>query len=183
MIPFTRRGTVITAHLHALESDILRSLCEQLVDLLRDRAQPDLDEDSLHTAGLLAQLGIGGSSTLPTDPALARLLPNAYRGDAAAASEHRRLTELGVVERKIVSAQRLAASLRSTPVDLDEIVAISWLRTLADLRLTLAARLHIEHDGDDGSGDPAMLELYDWLGYLQSMLLEIVEQTGAIDAQ
>jgi hypothetical protein len=39
----------------------------------------------------------------------------------------------------------------------------------------LAARLQIEDDGDEGTGDDALLDLYDWLGYLQGTLVECLE--------
>ena len=51
----------------------------------------------------------------------------------------------------------------------------SWLRTLTDLRLVIAARLQIEEADDVGLGDENMLMLYDWLGYLQGTLVEVIE--------
>ena len=38
------------------------------------------------------------------------------------------------------------------------------------------ARLHIVDDGDEGTGDPAMQDIYDWLGYLQVMLVEAIDE-------
>jgi hypothetical protein len=58
---------------------------------------------------------------------------------------------------------------------LDEAGVNSWLRTLTDLRLALAARLQIEDDGDEGLGDETMLTVYDWLGFLQGTLVETIE--------
>lgn len=51
----------------------------------------------------------------------------------------------------------------------------SWVRTLTDLRLVIAARLQIETDDDVGIGDENKLMLYDWLAYLQSTLVEAME--------
>jgi Domain of unknown function (DUF2017) len=177
-MPFERAGTVITARLQGFEAELLGDLASQLVVLLGERAgaTPGDDPAQAATAALLAQLGIGGSETAPLDPALARLLPDAYRNDDDASTEHRRLTELGLIDRKIAHARLVAATLATEPVELDERAAQSWLRTLTDLRLTLAARLHIEEDGDDGTGDPAMLDVYDWLGYLQGTLLDEIER-------
>ena len=170
MIPFTRDGQVVTARLVPGESALLASLAGQLIEMLEERAAES------PTDLLLAQLGIGGASAPPLDPALARLLPDAYRGDDTAASEHRQLTELGLVDRKVANARAVIESLEGgTLVTLDPAGVQSWLRHLTDLRLVLAARLQIEDDGDEGTGDDRMLDLYDWLGYLQGTLVECLE--------
>lgn len=173
MIAFTRDAGVVTAQFTRTEAALLVDLCGQLVDMLAEResVQP------VDAAGemLYAQLGIGGSSTPPLDPALARLLPDAYRGDDEASSDHRRLTERGLVDRKIANARTVISSLESTAVALDGSAVQSWLRTLTDLRLVIAARLQIETDDDVGLGDEDMLMLYDWLGYLQGSLVEVIE--------
>ena len=168
MIPFSRDGDLVTARLTDAETTVLAALAGQLVDLLEQRAA----ESPVDV--LLAQLGIGGASAPPLDPALARLLPDAYRGDQEAASEHRQLTELSLLERKVGNARAVIESL-SDPGVLTEGQVQSWLRTLTDLRLTLAARLQIETDDDEGIGDDAMLGVYDWLGYLQGSLIEVIE--------
>ena len=175
MIPFSRDGDLVTARLTAGEATVLAALAGQLVDLLEERAA----ESPVDV--LLAQLGIGGASAPPLDPAMARLLPDAYRGDTEAASEHRQLTELGLVDRKVGNARAVIASLDgagnggSRLVSLDPAGVQSWLRHLTDLRLVIAARLEIQEDGDEGTGDERMLDLYDWLGYLQGTLVECLE--------
>ena len=183
MTPFEHSGAVITARLQGFEAELLGDLAGQLVVLLGERAQqaragsePHGDPGPASAAALLAQLGIGGSGSAPLDPALARLLPDAYRNDDAASNEHRRLTEMGLVERKIANANLVVTTLTTDPVELTGPAAQSWLRTLTDLRLTLAARLHIDEDGDDGTGDEAMLDVYEWLGYLQGTLLDEIER-------
>ena len=168
MIPFAREGDVVTARLTPGESAVLTALASQLVLLLEERAA----ESPVDV--LLAPLGIGGASAPPLDPAMARLLPDAYRGDTEAASEHRQLTELGLVERKVSNARAVIASLEGD-ASLDHAGVQAWLRHLTDLRLVLAARLQIEDDGDHGTGDERMLDLYDWLGYLQGTLVECLE--------
>jgi hypothetical protein len=169
VIPFSRDGDTVHARLTTVESGMLRDLAEQLIVLLDDRAGAGAGD------ALYAQLGIGGASSLPRDPALARLLPDAYRGDDEAASEHRRLTERGLVDRKVANAQVVLASLEQREVRLDPGGVQSWLRTLTDLRLTIAARLQIEEDGDEGIGDDALLAVYDWLGYLQGTLVATID--------
>lgn len=184
-MPFASEDGAITARLDTEEAGLLRDLTGQLIELLANRSTESAE--SANPADLLlAQLGIGGSADAPLDPALARLLPDAYRGDDEAASEHRQLTELGLIDRKIGNAQALLHSLDGdgqaiTPaaVRLDDSAVQSWLRTLTDLRLTLAARLEIEVDGDEGRDetelDHAMQGVYNWLGYLQSMLLDAID--------
>ena len=79
------------------------------------------------------------------------------------------------MDRKLANARRVLADLDDPVVVLDEQGIQSWLRTLTDLRLALAARLQIEEDGDTGLGDEDMLMIYDWLGYLQGSLVEVIE--------
>jgi len=179
VIPFAPDTMGVTARFTGDEAAVLRDLADQLVAMLLDRgAEVTADPASL----LFAQAGIGGGEHAPLDPALARLLPDAYLEDPEAASEHRHLTERGLIDRKVRNAQRLAHDLVSerspVVVRLDESAVQSWLRTLTDLRLTLAARLEIVEDGDEGriddENDAAMLAVYDWLGYLQGSLVECV---------
>ena len=166
MIPFARDGALVTARFTPGERELLSSLAGQLVAMLEERAA-ESPADLLY-----AQLGIGGASAPPLDPALARLLPDAYRGDSEAASEHRRLTELGLVDRKAANARTVIRVLGEPRAVLDDAEVQAWLRHLTDLRLVLAARLQIEDDGDEGTGEEALLDLYDWLGYLQGTLVE-----------
>jgi Domain of unknown function (DUF2017) len=198
MMPFQRSGATIIAHLSDIEREVLRDLAEQLVALLEGRVMEESGSDPTASsatsssaassapsvAALLAQVGIGGSASAPLDPALARMLPQAYTDDEAASAEYRSLTELGLIERKIAHARAVSATLATGVVELDRTAAQSWLRTLTDLRLTLAARLQIDDESEPGndsgsapnSGDEAMLVVYDWLGYLQGTLLDEIEQ-------
>ncbi len=175
MKPFKRTRDSIAVTLPPEHAELLRELAEQLIELLAGRSA----EAAEPVDALLAQLGIGGASTPSLDPALARLLPNAYRDDEYAASEHRQLTELSLIERKIANARTVAESLESRPTRLDAPATQSWLRTLTDLRLTIAARLEISTDDDPGrrdtESDRTLHDIYDWLGYLQGMLLEVIE--------
>jgi hypothetical protein len=54
------------------------------------------------------------------------------------------------------------------------------LRVLTDIRLVLATRLGIEHDGDRGyaDSDAAILlsDIYDWLGIVQSSILDALTE-------
>ena len=123
------------------------------------------------------------------DPALARLLPDAYSDDPEASAEFRRFTAERLAEQKADNARVVIASLsgpagevpddaRAVDVRLDAEQAQAWLRTLTDIRLALAAGLGIEQDGDEG--DVHDLEsatrraVYDWLAVVQDFLVHAV---------
>ena len=62
------------------------------------------------------------------------------------------------------------------PLDPDTVQA--WLRSLTDLRLTLADRLQISPDGDvhlTTEDMPFLRELYEWLGMLQEELVYAID--------
>lgn len=177
MRPFTSTRKGVVASFTTGEAELLRDLAGQLVELLSDRSAESAGPDSADA--LLAQLGIGGGTSAPLDPAVARLLPDAYRDDDDAASEHRHLTERSLIDRKLANARAVIASLGATSMTLTDAQVQSWLRTLTDLRLTIAARLEIEQDGDEGrietDSDFALQAAYDWLGYLQGTLVDVIE--------
>jgi hypothetical protein len=140
-------------------------------------------------ADLLAQLArdtgalLAGADQVAepsTDPALLRLLPNAYPDDAEASAEFRRFTAAGLAERKVQNSEIVANSLTNpkgsrVTVQLDPQGVQAWLRTLTDIRLVLASRLGIEHDGDLGFRGNASNRhralIYSWVGYVQESLL------------
>lgn len=145
------------------EARILASLAAQLSSLLGEAAEDEALSDS--------------------DPAVARLLPDAYRDDEEAAAEWRRLSRRALAERKGEFASRFAADLadattapESTRIRLDESGALDWMRAIGDLRLVLAERMEL---GDDREG---MSDLYDWLAWMQDDLvrvLDLAEERGA----
>ena len=132
----------------------------------------------------------------PEDPVLQRLLPDAYRDDSDESAEFRRFTERSLTSAKVANAEALLATLRDAGLDetkvddedaedqepleveLDAEAVQAWLRTLTDVRLSLAVRLGIESDEDmmllhqsEDEAVIAMTELYDWLGYVQETLV------------
>jgi hypothetical protein len=154
-----------------LESELLNDLATQVTELLTDH----LPEDRL-----LATIGIGGNDRPSSDPAVARLLPSAYPDDEHASQEFRYLTESSLVERKIANARVLILTLDGGgEVELGPEAQQAWLRTLADIRLVIASRLGIEHDGDDGRADTddeiMMHDVYSWLGIVQESLLDALD--------
>lgn len=188
MTPFKRRrrgGWVST--LDPAEAAILTNLAGQVIELLRDRnGEKTSDPDPL-----MGELGFTGPAQAPEDPVLRRLLPDAYRDNPDDAAEFRRFTESALTSAKVGNAERLIQSLEAggfdpaaeneqpVEVELDAEAVQAWLRSLNDIRQSLAVRLGIESEEDavllGKSGDQAevaMSELYDWLGYVQETLVQ-----------
>ena len=189
MKPFKkRRRGGVCATFEPAEAHVIASLTSQVVELLRDRN----GELASETDPLAGELGLsGGPSLPPDDPVLQRLLPDAYRDDSDESAEFRRFTERSLTSAKVANAEAVLASLReagldeldedseeSVEVELDPAAVQAWLRSLTDVRLSLAVRLGIEADEDamllhqsDDEAVLAMTELYDWLGYVQETLV------------
>ena len=190
MKPFRgrRRGgayTVLDQH----EARLIANLAAQVAELVRDgAAAPTASDDPLE-----AMVGLDGPVQAPDDPVLRRLLPDAYRDDAEGAADFRRFTEQGLREGKVRTAQTVIGSLQAggmadesdaddVDVDLDAEQVQAWLRTLTDIRLSLATRLAITEDDQDhwsnvSEDDPAyvMHQVYDWLGFVQESLVVAIE--------
>ncbi|MFD9163424.1 DUF2017 domain-containing protein [Streptomyces sp. NPDC059558] len=182
--------------LDEIEISILRSLAVQLLELIGP-GEPEPAEDADPLAALFAE----GPSELPSDPALARLFPDAYgapdgSGDKgvdpqeleARSAEFRRFTENDLRARKREDALAVVRSLNGlTPagdgaavLELSGELPLRWLGALNDLRLTIAARLDITEDDESAmlfrlpDEDPRkpMVMAYLWLGGLQETLIE-----------
>jgi hypothetical protein len=114
------------------------------------------------------------------DPAISRLFPAAYADDAEAAAEFRRFTVDDLTAAKIANAKTVLATLRADrKVPLDAEAEQAWLRTLTDVRLTLASRLGVTNDGYPASTDDRVLgmqSLYEWLGYVQEALVQTLDR-------
>ena len=109
------------------------------------------------------------------DPALERLFPIAYPDDADAAAEFSKYTRSGLVDTKTANAGVVAAGLvEDGLIELDSETAERWLPVLTDLRLVIANRLGIVAD-HDAVPDDALGEVYEWLGALQSHLIDAIE--------
>ncbi|MCU1513242.1 MAG: hypothetical protein JWO10_332 [Microbacteriaceae bacterium] len=172
MKPFRRTRTGYTAVFEPQEAGILGELAGQVASLLQAH-----DEN------------VG-------DPALARLLPDAYPGDAEASAEFRRFTTDGLVERKVQNAMvvlqtvgEATSAATATRVLLTADEAQAWLRTITDIRLSLATRLGISNedddshdrgphaDGDDAdSPDAGIVDVYDWLAFVQDSLVRALDR-------
>jgi hypothetical protein len=158
---FTRAGDEWQAIVEPQEARILVSLLAQLHALLAGGLEGDHDDDT----------------------ALQRLVPDAYRDDPERAAEWRRLSRHGIVERKIGFARTIAAALSpvasadsAQPVQITAAQALDWVRAVGDLRLVIADRLGIVDEGDrPESREPGLIDLYDWLAWLQDDLVQVLE--------
>ena len=199
---FRRSRGKMSARFTAAQAVILRNLVSQVADLMGNAAAdpgaghgaadpgaagpaagqgpPGQAEPVPSLEDLAAMLSATGPTSPPEDPVLARLLPDAYRGDPEAAGEFRRYTERGLRSGKVAAAQTVLATLpaegghvRLRPED-----AQAWLRALNDVRLAIGTVLGITEDYEDeleaaSWADPrsAYLEVYHWLGYIQDSLV------------
>jgi Domain of unknown function (DUF2017) len=161
---------------------VITGLLDELGGLLGD------DPDAPAAAGdddVLAGLSWPDSEpvTAPTDPALRRLLPDAYREDPEAAAEFRRYTEATLRDEMAADLHvvRLTLSIVSENghATLDDDTTQAWLRVLNRVRLVLAVRLGIEtaddHEAlgslDDEDPRVGPYLLFEWVGYVLSDLL------------
>lgn len=184
---FVRKKHLISARFNADEATLIANLVAQVIELLRD----DENTRSGSSEDDLAELvGAFGSSVAPSDPVVARLLPDGYRGDDEAAGEFRRFTEVALRSGKVEAAQRVLDDLGDTEladrvtVSLDAEAALIWARCLNDLRLSIGTRLEVTEDDEQRFGaldddDPVRwtYDVYVWLGWLQESLIEAMSET------
>jgi hypothetical protein len=181
-----RRGEV-TVGLDPLETALLTDLLEQLLALLDQDAADGGGEAPEASDPLAAELGIGTATAPPADPALARLLPDAYRDDPESAADFRRYTEPELREAKRTAARTTLATLaeqgRRRRLTAEQ--AQAWLTALNDLRLTLGTRLEVTEDWDQQvaelpPGDPRLygFAVYDHLTGMQEELVQALLRAG-----
>lgn len=148
--------------------------------------------EAAHVTDLVEQFAALLAEGSVEDPAVARLVPDAYRDDADAAAEFRSVTQGDLLERRVADTRTVRETLRvdgarltvtdlgedaatdMLTLPLDEGQAAAWLRTLAALRLVLAARLGIADEDDHDDGDPRF-GVYDWLGFRLDGLLRALD--------
>ncbi|KRB77043.1 hypothetical protein ASE01_09785 [Nocardioides sp. Root190] len=186
-----RRSKQAIATFTVFEADLLRSLAAQLVELLHNEsAIVAVERDPLE-----AMLDFSGPTTEPDDPVLRRLFPSAYRDDDESAGEFRRFTEGQLRDGKSRAAGTIIdvleeAGLPPEPtgedlmidVELDQEHAMTWMRSLTDLRLALGTRLEVAEGDEDywyslPDDDPRgqAHHIYEWLGFLQETLVLAVK--------
>lgn len=164
------RGGQLSLSLAEAERELLDDLLGQLIELISPAPMEGSDDP------LEQMIGIQAEASTPTDPAVARLLPDAY-DDPQSASDFRRYTERDLRATKrdnAACAQRTL--LRPGVIELTQPEAMCWLAALNDLRLTLATRLGLTEENQAGlaqAPDPirSMYLVYDWLTYHQDRLV------------
>ncbi|HEX3825783.1 MAG TPA: DUF2017 domain-containing protein [Sporichthyaceae bacterium] len=175
------RDGVVVLTLGSTEVRVVRNAFGDLLALF-DTHQRDGGPVPEIAPGVLDPFGAPASGEAPTDPALARLLPDAYSADPAAAAEYRRFTEGDLLAAKRANAGVVLAGLaeaeRSGHVRLDGETVHIWLIAINDVRLTLGTRLEIEEDYEAlidqlEPDDPRLpgFALYEWLTALQETLV------------
>jgi hypothetical protein len=171
-----RTAAGIRIRFEAEERMILSGFAREVAQMLG--GVPAADPDPL--AAIVGMTADAEAPPPPEDPALRRLLPDAY-DDPAGAAEFRRLTDDELRRGKATALSRLADDVEEARdgVVLDEPAADSWVQAVNDIRLVLGVRLGITDD--DGSwrrslspDDPRapLVAAYDWLSGLQELLLD-----------
>lgn len=193
MRAFRRRRGVYVAELEGDEATILARVVADTSMLLgvplRPGEEPAEPEDPL--AGL--SWSTEGLDS-PTDPALARLLPDASRTDDELSQEFRRLTESELRASKVARLRLVWDALRVTSGEIRVPTerALDFAAALTDVRLVIAERLGIrtEADAEDiqdrvarGGGDDqdevqlALGMVYSALSWLQESLMQVMLPT------
>lgn len=169
MFSETSRGKVIL-QLSENERTILLDLFKQLHELIETPEIPK-DADPLETL-----VGLSGPTNAPSDPAIARLFPNAYLDDELAASDFRRFTEPDLRSEKLSNVDQILSFLEKfvDKTELSREQVNIWLKSLNDLRLVLGTRIGITEESRENENNEPGLNLYDYLTYLQGTLIDVL---------
>lgn len=134
---------------------------------------------------LAASIGLPSEPVqAPTDPVLARLLPDGYTDDPEAAAEFRRYTEYDLRMGKMSAAAIVLDTLEGGgAVRLDAAQAHEWMRVLNDLRLAIGTRLDVDEDYEAVADtlpddDPlrSLYAVYEWLTWMQDSLVSALSK-------
>jgi hypothetical protein len=190
---FTRaRGGRVKVRLGEEDRGVIAGLLEAVAEMLEpeaaepEAAEPEAGESAATEGDLFARLEAELAAPRPSDPAVARLLPDGSHDDPEVADSFRRLTEDDLRKRKRGALGLAASALRRrAPVVLSDGEAQALLKGLTDVRLVLAERLGIRSDedaeflhaavaagGDEGDNPWAQTAgLYDVVTFLQEDLV------------
>jgi hypothetical protein len=173
--PFRRRFGKFVGWLEPAEASLIADLVDQVRQLLATRRTESPADPLAALTGMTV-----GPSTPPTDPAVARLLPDFHAEDTELSAGLRVLHEPDLIAEKDAAAVALLDSLPrgGGTVRLDDATAQAWLSALNDVRLALGVRLEITDDAepagvtDDPDGQTAaMYHTYRWLSAVQDSLV------------
>ncbi len=159
-----------------VERGLLMSVARQVMDLVQPaEASPDQDP-------LAAQLGwIDGDVGISDDPAVARLLPDAY-DDPDDARDFRRFTENDLRQSKMQHAMTVVEEIERSGEKVSVASTDSWLGLLNDARIAIGTRIQISEDNHEElaglpDDDPrsGLFHVYDWLTFLQESLVRCMD--------
>ncbi len=195
---FSRSGAAYVVEFDPDEAQAVALVVAQVAGLIQADSRPvgATEGPGPSPAGAWASDGADAATVADgepagQDPALARLFPDGYRGDADAAAELRELTQPSLRELKVDNASTVLDDL---PLDggqvrLDADGAEAWLLAINDARLVLGARLELTDDTDLASelddavaADPTSprvmaISVYHYLSFLQETLIEAMDPT------
>ncbi len=155
-----------------VERGLLMSVARQVMDLVQPaEASPDQDP-------LAAQVGwVEGDVGISDDPAVARLLPDAY-DDPEDARDFRRFTENDLRQSKMQHAMTVLEEIERSGEKVSVTSTDSWLGLLNDARIAIGTRIQISQDNHEElaglpDDDPrsGLFHVYDWLTFLQESLV------------
>ncbi|MCP4740620.1 MAG: DUF2017 domain-containing protein [Actinomycetales bacterium] len=155
-----------------VERGLLMSVARQVMDLVQPaEASPDQDP-------LAAQVGwVDGDVGISDDPAVARLLPDAY-DDRDDARDFRRFTENDLRQSKMQHAMTVVEEIERSGEKVSVASTDSWLGLLNDARIAVGTRIQISEDNHEElaglpDDDPraGLFHVYDWLTFLQESLV------------
>ena len=176
------RHRQVWLHLPEEECRLMTDLLEQLTELIGPTEPSGPAEEEAAVDPLAELVGIDTEAVRPTDPALARLFPDAYT-DPEEADEFRRFTQRDLRSGKLANVAVALATLdRPNPTQLTADECHAWLVALNDLRLALGVRLEVTEDADrlaelaDDSPRGALYVVYDWLTYHQDRLVRALDK-------
>jgi hypothetical protein len=188
MAQVRRRAGAVQVSLSGEEASALAALAGQVASMLTDDADAETATPKAEVDPLEAMVGLStGSVDAPEDPALRRLLPDAYGDDTAAAGEFRRLMDGELRRQKTEALDEVRAAVdgvggSGTKLRLAPAQAEAWLQALTDIRLVVGTRLDITEDFADpwaqlSPDDPQapLLAAYEWLGWLQESVVLALE--------
>ncbi|WP_182357821.1 oxidative stress transcriptional regulator AosR [Tomitella gaofuii] len=169
------------------EAAVLRSMVTSVVGMLDAREQETPQDDLAALTGMQS-----GSNEAPSDPVLARLLPDFHRPEHDKGADPvegadlngalRSLHELDIIAEKRRVAREMLASLPQGGgrVTLTPEQADSWVTALNDVRLALGAALGIDADTPEQlpDDDPRAgeLDIYHWATWVQDSLVQVMMQ-------
>lgn len=149
-MPLTRDDEGFVLHLSSGERDLLRGLCGQLRELLRE-ADPS------------------------GDPAIARLFPPAYPDDPLRNLDFERDAGSRLVADRLAAVDVVETTVDAEHLSEDEVMA--WLGSVNALRLVLGTRLELteetsEADYPEGHADRDTYGMYLYLTWLEAGIVE-----------